>query len=34
VPGLALAVPAADLRFRPGMANNNLRELPVIWSQD
>lgn len=29
LPGLALAVPAADLRFKHGMAIHNLRELPV-----
>jgi cytochrome P450 len=32
VPGLALAVPSADLRFKPGMAIYNLRELPVTWA--
>jgi cytochrome P450 len=32
LPGLALAVPAADLRFEPGMAIHNLRALPVTWS--
>ncbi len=31
VPGLALAVPSADLRFKPGMAIYNLRGLPVTW---
>jgi hypothetical protein len=33
LPGLALAVPAADLRFKPGMAIYNLRELPLTWDQ-
>jgi cytochrome P450 len=33
VPGLALAVPAADLRFKAGMALLNLRSLPITWSQ-
>jgi cytochrome P450 len=32
VPGLALAVPSADLRFKPGMAIFNLRGLPVTWA--
>jgi cytochrome P450 len=32
LPGLALAGPTADLRFKPGMAIHNLRELPVRWS--
>jgi cytochrome P450 len=32
VPGLALAVPPADLRFKPGMAIYNLRALPVSWT--
>jgi cytochrome P450 len=32
VPGLALAVPPADLRFKPGMAIYNLRALPVGWT--
>jgi cytochrome P450 len=33
LPGLALAVPLADLRFKPGMAIHNLRSLPIIWTQ-
>jgi cytochrome P450 len=32
LPGLALAVPAADLRFQPGMAIHNLRSLPITWT--
>jgi cytochrome P450 len=31
VPGLRLAVPAAQLRFKHGMAVHSLRELPVSW---
>ncbi len=31
VPGLRLAVPAEELRFKPGMAVHSLRELPVSW---
>jgi cytochrome P450 len=31
LPGLRLAVPASDLRFKPGMAIHSLRELPVRW---
>ena len=31
--GLALAVPPADLRFKPGMAIHNLRALPITWSE-
>ena len=31
LPGLRLAVPASDLEFKPGMAINSLRELPVLW---
>jgi cytochrome P450 len=31
LPGLALAVPPADLRFKPGMAIHNLRALPITW---
>jgi hypothetical protein len=30
---LALAVPPADLRFKPGMAIPNLRALPVTWTE-
>jgi cytochrome P450 len=33
LPGLALAVPLADLRFKPGMALHNLRALPITWTQ-
>ena len=33
LPGLALAVPPADLRFKPGMAINNLRTLPITWTE-
>jgi cytochrome P450 len=33
LPGLALAVPAADLRYQPGMAIHNLRSLPITWTQ-
>jgi cytochrome P450 len=33
LPGLALAVPPADLRFQPGMAINNLRALPITWTK-
>jgi hypothetical protein len=29
--GLRLAVPASELRFKPGMAIRSLRELPVTW---
>jgi cytochrome P450 len=32
-PGLALAVPPADLRFKPGMAIHNLRALPITWTK-
>jgi cytochrome P450 len=32
LPGLALAVPASELRFKPGMALLNLREMPVTWT--
>jgi cytochrome P450 len=32
LPGLALAVPQADLRFEHGMALYNLRALPVMWT--
>jgi cytochrome P450 len=33
LPGLALAVSQADLRFQPGMAIHNLHELPVTWTE-
>jgi cytochrome P450 len=33
LPGLALAVPPADLRFKPGMAIFNLRALPITWTE-
>jgi cytochrome P450 len=32
LPGLALAVPTGDLRFKPGMAIHNLRALPITWT--
>jgi cytochrome P450 len=32
MPGLRLAVPADQLRFKPGMALYSLTELPVRWS--
>ncbi len=32
MPGLRLAVPADQLRFKPGMAVYSLAELPVRWS--
>jgi cytochrome P450 len=32
LPGLRLAVPADELRFKPGMALYSLVELPVRWS--
>ena len=32
MPGLRLAVPAQELRFKPGMAVHSLCELPVAWS--
>jgi cytochrome P450 len=31
MPGLRLAIPAGDLRFKPGMALHSLCELPVRW---
>jgi cytochrome P450 len=31
MPGLRLAVPATELRFKPGMAVHSLCELPVSW---
>jgi cytochrome P450 len=31
LPGLALAIPAGELRFKPGMAIHNIIELPVTW---
>jgi cytochrome P450 len=33
LPDLALAVPPADLRFKPGMAIHNLRALPITWTE-
>jgi cytochrome P450 len=33
LPGLRLAVPASELEFKPGMAINSLRELPVMWDE-
>jgi cytochrome P450 len=32
LPGLALAVPTGELRFKPGMAIHALRELPITWT--
>jgi cytochrome P450 len=32
LPGLALAVPSGELRFKPGMAMYHLRELPITWT--
>jgi cytochrome P450 len=32
LPGLALAMQPADLRFKPGMAIHNLRSLPMTWT--
>lgn len=32
LPGLALAVPPGELRFKPGMVIRNLRELPITWT--
>jgi cytochrome P450 len=34
LPGLTLAVPSADLRFKPGMAIHNLRALPIAWTAE
>ena len=34
LPGLALAVPPADLRFKQGMAIRNLRALPITWNDN
>jgi cytochrome P450 len=31
--GLRLAVPASELKFKPGMAIRSLRELPVSWDE-
>jgi hypothetical protein len=33
VPGLRLAVPAEQLRFKHGMVIHSLCELPVIWDR-
>jgi cytochrome P450 len=33
LPGLALAISPADLRFEPGMAIHNLRALPITWTE-
>jgi cytochrome P450 len=33
LPGLALAVSLADLRFKPGTAIFNLRALPITWTE-
>jgi cytochrome P450 len=32
LPGLALAVPPGELRFKPGLALHSLRELPITWT--
>jgi cytochrome P450 len=32
LPGLSLAVPQTELRFKRGMAIHNLRELPITWT--
>lgn len=32
LPGLALRVPASELRLKPGMAIHNLAALPVTWT--
>lgn len=31
LPGLRLAVPAAELRYKPGMAIYSVAELPISW---
>ncbi len=33
VPGIRLAVPAAELQFKPGMALHSLRQLPIRWGE-
>jgi cytochrome P450 len=33
LPGLRLAVPTSELEFKPGMAINSLRALPVRWDE-
>jgi cytochrome P450 len=33
LPGLRLAVPASDLEYKPGMAIDSLRALPVRWDE-
>jgi hypothetical protein len=33
VPGLRLAVPEDQLRFKQGMAVHSLCELPVMWDR-
>jgi cytochrome P450 len=33
MPGIRLAVPAAELQFKPGMAPHSLRELPIRWGE-
>ena len=33
MPQLKLAIPAEELRFKPGMALHSLRELPVRWGR-
>jgi len=31
LPGLRLAVPANELKFKPGMAIHSVSELPISW---
>jgi cytochrome P450 len=33
LPGLELAVPASELRFKPGLLLWNLRDMPVTWKE-
>jgi cytochrome P450 len=33
VPEIRLAIPAAELEFKPGMAVDSLRELPIRWAE-
>lgn len=33
VPGIRLAVPATELRFKQGMAIHSLQELPIRWAE-
>jgi cytochrome P450 len=32
LPGLRLAVPEEELRFKPGLVVRSLESLPVTWS--